>query len=352
MVTLQNIAHEAGVSRVVVSCVLNGRDGPNVRVSDETRSRIHALVKKHGYQPNALVKALQTKKTHALGVLMPSVNFSFWACMLDAIEQAASERGWQVLMCQTHSDPKTLEAEVNMLRQRRVDGLLVMPHPRSGLFFNELLATGQKMVFIDDLVEGVSAACAKSDDVAGAKLAVEHLLSLGRRRVLFVGWPSQQTPNAASRRLGYEHALAARGLPSESGLILESPTCCLRDAFEMTCRLLASGVRFDAVFAVNDVVAIGVVEALRQAKLRIPQDVAVVGYGNLREGVFMAPTLTTVDQKPEESGRRAVEIILAAIEEGRMPEMKTVMAAPRLVVRDSCGGRKTPSEAEWLRFGW
>ncbi len=348
MVTLQDIAHEAGVSRVVVSCVLNDRD---VRVSDETRTRIHALIERHHYQPNGLVKALRTKRTHALGVLLPGVIHSFFPRILNAMEQAASERGWQVLMCQTHSQPEILKREVDMLCERRVDGLLMTPHPDSGPLLRRLIAGGQKVVLFDDSIAGLAIPCAKSDDVLGTRLAVEHLLNLGRRRILFLGWPRDQTPNARARRRGYDEALATHGIAPDPRLVHKSPTCGIRDAFEMTRRVLADGIRFDAVFAVNDMAALGVVKAVRQAGLSIPGDVALVGYGNLRDGRFISPGLTTVEQKPEETGKRAVTLLLDDVEQNRRAEPREWLTIPELVVRGSCGGGAGKPQEDWLENG-
>ncbi len=334
MVTLQQIADEAGVSRVVVSRVLNARP---VRVGEATRRRILGLVERHGYQPNGLVKALRSKRTQALGVLLPSVEYSFFPRLLNGIEQAASARGWQVLMCQTHSRPEILANEVDMLRQRRVDGLLLTPHPESGVLLRRLLAAGQKLVFVDDTIAGLPVACAKSDDVAGVRQAVAHLLRLGRRRIAFVGWPAGVTPNSDARRQGYLAALAAQGLAADQNLVLDSPICGPREAGELIRGLLAGGIAFDAVFAVTDMAAIGALQALREAGLRTPQDVAVVGYGNLREGAYMSPALTTVDQQPDATGRRAVDLLLDAIEADCQPVPETLLAAPELIVRASCG---------------
>jgi len=336
MLTLQQIAAEAGVSRVVVSRVLNGRD---VGASVETRRRIHELVEKYGYQPNGLVQALRAKRTHALGVLLPHVGNTFFARILDGVEQAAVERGWQVLMCQTHSDAAVLERETTMLRQRRVDGMVIAPHFQSAPCLRRLLEIGQKIVLVDDFIPGLGLPCAKSDDVLGARLAVDHLLGLGHTRIAYLGLPDGIKPNAAERWQGYGAALAGRGIEGDPALAAFSESTDISDGHRMTAGLLAAGVRFTAVFATTDHLAIGAIQALREAGLRVPRKVAVVGYGNLLEGVYMAPSLTTVEQKPDASGRRAVELLLDAVE-GKTPLAPGVYrTTPELVVRESCGAR-------------
>ncbi len=334
MITQKQLAEKAGVSYFVVNRVLNDRP---VRVSEATRQRIWSIAKKHDYQPNGLVTGLRTQRTHALGVMLPGIGLSYYARLLDGMERAAVERGWQLLLCQTHSQEAVLEREMAQLRKRRVDGIILTPHSQSRLYLERLLANGQRMVQIDNQIPGLPAPCVRSDDRAGARMATEHLLDCGHTRIAYLGLFDEVQANTTERLQGYREALAGRGLAIDPALTVFSERLDVDAGRRGTAKLLAEGVPFTALFASTDPMAIGAMIALREAGRSVPQDVSVVGYGNINEGLYVSPALTTIDQKPEESGAWAVQLMLDGIEEGTPLPYRVHLSTPELILRESCG---------------
>lgn len=339
MVTIESIARELGVSRSAVSHVLNGRGH---KVSPETRQRVLDLARRYDYQPNALVRAIQTKRSHSIAVLVPELWVSFFSSVVSAIEVAAEERGYQVLVGQTHSSHERAEKQIRLLRQKRVDGLIVSPHPGAMAFYSQLKAAGFPMVFVDSRVPGSGIPCVHSDDVLGATLAVRHLIGLGHTRIATFRVPAdQQSLPYGDRLTGYTAALSEAALPLDSGWVAEASNPLSVHAAASA--LLPRGVT--ALFTPNDLMALYAMEAIKAAGRRVPQDLAVMGYANLSEGAYYTPRLSTVDQKTEDIGRRAAMVLIDRIEQPELTPPMESLTVPELVIRESCGaGRQVRIE--------
>jgi DNA-binding LacI/PurR family transcriptional regulator len=331
LITTTEIARQAGVSRAAVSYVIHDRRD---QVSAETRRRVMKIVREHDYHPNALVQALRRKRTGVAGVLVPGLYVSFFAEIVDAMEVAARTRGWRVVICQTHGQPDHLEQEITKLRELRVDGFIVCPLQSQRAYYKRLVKAGVKMVFLDDAVPNVGVPYVDSDDVCGGRLATEHLLGLGHRRIACLRLSAPALPNC--RFAGYRAALSDAGVAFDERLVTELDQGNYETGFGATGRLLA-GASFTALVAPNDVMAIAAIDALRQAGRRVPDDVSVVGYANLREASYCRPKLTTVSQETGAIGREAANRLLDLIEE-RPVGTEDVLVKPRLIVRESTAG--------------
>lgn len=338
MVTQKQIAKEAGVSIAAVSYVLSGRHN---EVGSEVRQRIEQIAHHHHYQANALVHALRTKRTHILGVLVPSVQFSFFPQIIDGIETEARQLGYQVVICQTHNDHHLLEKAVTKLGQQRTDGLILCPSQLQSDYYQRLREAGARLVFLDEAVEGVDAPAVDSDDGLGACLATRHLIRLGHRRIATLrAPPADPAPTAGARLEGYHNALREAAISFDERLVIESKHYSIEDGAHAIRELLRS-TEFTAFFAPTDMAAIGAMQALQEAGKSVPRDVALVGYGNLHEGLYLTPSLTTVDQKPAEMGAAAVRLLMDLIENRSPSAPRTIMTTPELVIRQSCGATST-----------
>jgi LacI family transcriptional regulator len=247
------------------------------------------------------------------------------------MEVAAQVRGWRLVICQTHGQPDHLEREIAKLRELRVDGFVIAPFHSQRAYYQRLVKSGVKMVFLDDAVTGVGVPYVDSDDVCGGRLATEHLLALGHRRIACLRLAGPALPNC--RFAGYCAALRDAGVAFDERLVTEVDRGDYETGFQAAVRLLA-GPAFTALVAPNDVLAIAAMDALRQAGRRVPADVSVAGYANLREARYCQPKLTTVSQETETIGREAANRLLDLIE-GRPVGTEDVLVEPRLIVRQS-----------------
>ena len=330
-ISLEQISREVGVSRGAIGHVLNGREK---RVGAKTCQRIKAALKRHDYHTNGLVRALRAQRTQILGVLVPSVEVSLYPQIITAIESAAAARKYQILITQHHSMVSNLEAQVVMLRQRRMDGLLIFPvnSQEQTELYRRLLEHGVPFVACLQAVQELTLPLVVNDDVEIGRVATRHLLELGHRRIACLrGYP--KAVDAAERVEGYRQALRAAGVAVDEGLIAG-------EGYEMPFgdqaieQLLSRGERFTAVVACNDKVAIGAAQALERHGLRVPQDVSLVGCGNLDVGQFFRPAISSVDQKPQEMGNACVEMLLERIENPKAP-LREQRIWPELIVRKS-----------------
>lgn len=332
MITLQEIAKKAGVSTSAVSHVLNGRHD---KLSSETRANIEALLRKHRYQRNGLVRALQAKRTNSLGVLLPSVRFSFYAHILEAMEMRARECGYHVFLIQTHLQPGVIRSEVDHLRERRVDGFIVVPSHADVSIYRELSDGGEKVVFLDSRIEGIDIPYVDTDDYAGACLAAQHLLEKGRRKFLILTAETDDiSPMALERLRGFKDTLKAAGISKDS-ILIERNGLDIEHGYASTQAVLRRKKSFDAVLATTDMSAIGAIRAVQEASLSVPGDVAVIGYGDLEEGRYLTPPLSTINQHPEAMGAQTIDLMLEVIQAKEAPESR--MLKPELVVRSSSG---------------
>jgi LacI family transcriptional regulator len=330
--TMKRIAGELGVSITTVSKVLNH----HADINEATRSRALAKVEELGYQPNAVARSLSLRRTHTLGIVIPDLMHSFFVEIIAGIEPVASVRGFGLLLCSSSEDPGKERAELEMLRGRQVDGIVLASADASGNtdLLQQLTGQGTTLVMIDrDDHPSVTCHRVLTDDEQVGHLATSHLLDLGRRAIAHIGGPS--IAHAKRREKGWREALKARGIkPLDEWIVpggfMES------DGYRVMKRLLTVRPRIDAVFAANDPAAIGAMKAIWEAGLRVPDDIAVVGAGDIALGDLLRVPLTTVGWSRRDQGRHAAELLLNGLDL-KEDEPQRVIIPPRLIVRESSG---------------
>lgn len=327
-ISQMEIARLVGVSRTAVSHVLNGRTH---MVGPEVRSRILEAVEVSGYHRNALVKALKTNRTHVIGIIVPELRVSFFSEVVRAAEREARSHGLQCFLCQSHSLPEDLEKDISALREYRVDGLLIAPaSPYANQAIYETLVQQKfPLVLLDTMVEGVQSAYVGNHNVAIGRISTRHLLELGHRRIAcFRGYPGTC---AEQRYDGYCHELKKVGIPVDPDLVV-GENFTFESGVEGVLTLLKKRTKFTALVAAADYVALGAIQELTRKGFRVPEDISVVGCANLDVSEMVTPPLTTVDQKPQEIGERAVQLLIRQIEEG-CTTLGQIRVSPKLVVR-------------------
>ena len=343
-VTSRDIAARAGVSQATVSRAL--RNSPLVR--PETRERIHQIARELNYFVNRNAAGLRTHQSNTLALLLfdelGGEQFEinpFFLAMLGSITREASTRGYDVLVSfQQLTDDWHLEYEMS----NRADGIILLGYGHYNTYrpkLDALAAANTRFILWGPIVEDQPGHWLCCDNLEGGRLATAHLLGLGRRNIAFVGHASAEIcPEHQLRLEGYRKAYEQAGMAADPELWIpcDSHECFGYEAAE---ELLKSGKNFDAVFAVTDAIALGVMKALAANGVRIPEDVAVVGFDDLPMADYVSPGLTTIRQDVNEAGRRLVQTLVNLIED---EPIESRQIEPRLIVRESCGGDATPVE--------
>lgn len=332
MMTLKDLARLAGVHPSTVARVLN--DDPQQRVSEEVRARILALAREQGYQPNHLARSLRTKRSFVVGTLIPDIANPFFAILFRGIEDAMAARGYSVIMANTDDDSVREQSSIAMLRGRQVDGLLIATARRQDPTIDTLVAGGFPFVMVNRHTDPISGNTVVPDDYAGAVAAVEHLIELGHRRIAHIAG-SDEMSTGHTRACGYLDALERHHLPVDPDLIVRGS---FREpgGYEAAQRLLGVAQPPTAIFAVNDLAALGAMRAIAEAGLQVPGDISIVGFNDLSVAIGMTRLLTTVRLQLHEMGRAAAERLLAQITSGATSPEPLVIPV-ELVVRQSTG---------------
>ncbi len=329
-ITLKDLARRARVHPSTVSRVAN--NDPRLRIGAATRARVEALLRQTQYRPNGIARGLRLRQTMVLAVIIPDITNPFFAALFRGIEDAAGPRGYNVILCNTDGSPERQRSHLHSLDARRVDGVILASTFLGDATVRWLRHEKIPYVLVNRYSDARLDPFVGSDDVAGARLATDHLLSLGHRRIgHLAGLPSAST--AVLRRRGYLAALDAAGLAHDPELIVESGFN-EEGGVRASERLLSLANPPTAIFAVTDMAAVGAYEAARRRALRLPQDLAVVGYNDIPLASRLNPGLTTVHVPIHEFGSVAAGILMSQIESGEASPRRVVFT-PQLVVRGS-----------------
>ena len=333
IVSMRDIAREAGVSVATVSYVVNGRED---KVGETTRKKVLAIISRRDYQPNQLMRAVRTRRSHVVGILVPSFRTTFFPAIIDAIESTLADRGYHAVMCQNHSDVAMTRDILSMMRQRRVDGLIAVPRYDEAGLYAKSLESGMNIVFVGASYPHLPIPSVEPDDLLGSCLVMRHLLDRGHRRIATMRHGDDFLFGGFKDRFeGYCRELAAAGIPLATELVGIMGSGSLRQEACLAIRDLLLDNRASAFFAPSDNDALEIMRLAHEAGRAIPRDFAVVGYGNQAAGVHTTPTLSTVDQRPDIVGRLAVDIVLQQIESGSPSQFQRHLVEPRLLTRES-----------------
>ncbi len=332
-VTIHDVATHAGVSAMTVSRVING----SPRVSLDTRRRVQASIAKLGYVPNRLARGLIQRKTGSLGVIVPDVANPFFTLVVRGVEQVAWRAGYHVILCDTQGDLERERGYLEDMVAFQVDGVLIAPvGDRSRPQLRLLTRNNVPLVLIDRSITGFDGDLVQGDSVAGARQLVEHLIGLGHRRIGMIT-ETTDVSTARDRLQGYREALEGAGVEFDPDLVAESSTIDPDVACVATLRLLALPDPPTAIFAVNNIAVVGVVEAARQQGLEIPTDLALVCFDDIEHVSRLYPFLTVMAQPAETFGTIATQLLLDRLS-GRVGQRRRIVVLPAdFIVRKSSG---------------
>jgi len=332
--SIKDVARRAGVSIASVSRVMNEHE--NVR--QETRERVLAAVRSLRYVPHVGARSLITRKTSAVGVLLPDLYGEFFSEIIRGIDDGARRHGLQLLLSSVHGDGAEVGAAIRTMRGR-VDGLLVMsPHVDAALLDRNIPAT-LPLVLINSPPVGTSHPTIAIDSYGGARAMVRHLVGLGHRSIAHVAG-AEHNFDSDERLRGYRDEMA-RSLPGVAPLVLRGDFT--EQAGHQAGEILAARTdRPDAVFAANDVMAVGCLTAFRGAGLRVPDDIALAGFDDIPLAALVNPALTTARVRIAELGKSALDQLIASIQSPKRTRRSAQAFVPELVVRESCGAANPP----------
>ncbi len=304
-------------------------------ISQETRQRVEQAIAELGYVPNALARGLRFKQTKTLALVLTDITNPFFTTLARGVEDTASEQGFSVIFCNTDESEEKEASYLNVLVQKQVDGVLLVPAqsaPESVTFLRE---RGVRFVVLDRRIPGTDADTVRGDSEQGAYALVRHLLELGHRRIAALSGP-EAVSTAADRVAGYQRALAESGLTPEPALVRYG-SFTQQSGYTMARAALALRQPPTALFTGNNFIAIGALRALREARLRVPDDLSLVTFDDLPAAAVIDPFLTVAAQPAYEMGRRATALLLERLAEGGPPAPQEIVLPPELIVRQSSG---------------
>ena len=333
MPTISDVAKRAGVSPVTVSRVINNTG--NVRVT--TREKVEHAIEELGYVPSVMARSLRSKRTRTLALIVSDVTNPFWTTVARGVEDAARSRDYSVFLCNTDENPVKQQRYLDVVAAQRVDGVIIAPYDSDAQNLAKLRQRNIPTVIVDRRIEGWDVDSVYSDSLSGAKALVQHLIGLGHRRIAMLSGPAN-TSTAADRVAGYCMALAEAEISIDSRLIKQGEYR-ITSGEELTHQILEEGLNPTAVFAANNAIAIGVIQALGERGLRIPQDIALVCFDDLPSVSCLFPFLTVVLQPAYDMGVNAAQLLLSRLDSEASLQPRHVVLPTRLVVRHSCGSK-------------
>jgi len=329
--SINDIAKALGVSPSTVSRALNNHPD----ISAGTRQRVHDYARSVKYRPNILAVGLKHQRSFTLGIIVPEFVHHFFSTVISGIEDIAYSKGYRVMICQSNEDQQREMINIQALLEHRVDGLLVSPSKSTLDYshFTQALESNIPIVFFDRIVAGIPSDKVISNDYKGSFAITNHLIQTGRRKIMHLAAPQNITVGRERSR-GYFDALEKQGVTVNEQHILPCDTPFKVQAAKEKILQLAGDV--DAIFAVNDFTAIAVMKLLQESGYRIPEQIAITGYGDDPIATIAKPTLTTFQQKGYEMGREAVSMLINRLENPDANiEYQTKVFQGNLVIRES-----------------
>ncbi|HEY0829349.1 MAG TPA: LacI family DNA-binding transcriptional regulator [Bacilli bacterium] len=337
IITMKDVARMAGVSSATVSLALSG----DLRVNEKTRRNVEKVAEKLNYIPNEIGRSLRSRKTETIALIIPNTShhvFShpYFSHLLDGITDVLNRFNYNLLLSTNPTEKDEEAAYEKVLRNRRADGVIIASAPTKDRNLLRLIESGFPVVYLgrwfhDDVIT------VERDDIGGAYMATAHLLKLGRRKIVHFSGPlDHQT--GQDRLEGYKRALQDHSVLFNPTLIIEKDFS-MEEGYKGAAELIDSGRSFDALFAGNDLMALGALKLFQEKGIKVPEDVSLVGFDDIDMANMFHPTLTTVHQPMKQIGIIAAEKLLAVLN-GQPDENKKAILTTELVIRESCGGFK------------
>ena len=334
--SLADIASSLGVSRTLVSMVLNGRGDDN-GINAETQKKVLAKAKELNYKPNLLARGLRLGRTNTIGLIVADISNPFYSTIARGIEDLAGKHGFRLMVCSSDEDSQKESELIHMFRERQADGLIISTTQQNNAEILALREDNFPFVLIDRHLEGLDINSVTVDNHLGATQAVDHLAQNGAQKIGLLKISPSHLSTMRDRVAGFQQATVDNQLDSSTDLILEIPFNSVKEGvFEALDKLLAIPKKADAIFAANNNLAAACLEYAREKNLSIPEDFALLSFDDVRLFKFSSPTITAVAQPLSDIGKEAIKILLDEImAKEAVISKKQVVLPTTLVVRES-----------------
>lgn len=328
MATIKDVAKEAGVSVATVSRTINEVD----RVSPEVRERVLAAAESLSYRPNAVARSLRAQNTRTLGLVIPNIKNPFFTQVARAIEDAARERGYSLIFGNTDEDPEKEAEYLNVLLEKQVDGLIVSPARATSPQLEELSWNEVPVVFLDRYVQGIEVPVVRADGRRAVDELVEYLVEFGHEKLAIISGPAETVPGR-ERLDAFVKGAEERNVPVDEKRI-KIGDFRRESGFKAMREMLSLDEPPTAVFAANNLMALGALQALKRAGMRAPEDISFASFDDVSWFELVDPPITAIAQPVSELGTAVAEMLPALVEGDKV---ESVILGAELVVRESCG---------------
>lgn len=330
-VTLRHVALEAGVHPATASRALNATT--RSLVNEETAQRVLRAAENLGYRPNPIARGLKTNRSTTVGVLLPDLTNPLFPPIVRGIEDRLAQGGYTAVLANTDNDPSKERVHFEIMRSRQVEGFILATAERDDPLMDDLLASDTPMVLVNRTVDDELAHAVTGNDQAGSDLAVDHLVSLGHTRIAHISGP-ERLSTARNRLRGFLAAMQRHGLDVADELVQLADVFTEDEGARMFGRLLDTDAPFTAIYAANDLLALGCFDVMEDRGIVCPDNISVVGYNDIPFMDKLRPALTTIRVHQYEIGVQAADLLLARLADPLTPP-RTVKLEPELVVRSS-----------------
>ncbi|NWG15535.1 MAG: LacI family DNA-binding transcriptional regulator [Chloroflexi bacterium] len=332
-ITIHDVADYAGVSRATVSRVLNN----NPAVDQALRLRVEDAIQALGYQPNRTARRLRAQSSNVIGLIISDIRNPYFLSIIQGVEDVAYAHQMSLILCNSDEDPTKEQMYLRVMEAEHVAGLIMVPSQSSEeQQLSRLKKIGIPVILLDRVADDFEVDAVKVDNERGAADAVRHLIALGYRRIATITGPVHLT-TGRERYTGYRSALEANGLAYDEALV-KIGNFKTESGYQLTRELLAMAEPPDAIFVSNNMMTLGALRALREQEIRVPQEMALVGFDDMPWSGDLYSPLTVVSQPTYELGQEATNLLLRRLADPGLP-FRTVILQTRLIVRESCGAK-------------
>jgi len=333
---LSDIAKSLGVSVSLVSLVLNGKGNQN-GISKETQQKVEDKAKELKYKPNQMARSLRLGKSNTIGLIVADISNAFYARIARGIEQKANEKGYNLIFCSTEENPEKEIALIRMLKERQVDGLIISTTLKDTTEILQLKKENFPFVLIDRYIKRLETNYVVTNNYEGAVAAMQHLIDLGHERIAILTVTPAHLSSVNDRYTAYKDILKKNDIRFNKNFVKQISFNDVENETEQAVKELLQMPNYvTAIFTVNNNLAVAVLETLHKIGKKIPEDISLVSYDDIRLFRFCVPTITAVAQPVEQIGERAVELLLSEIEkDGKKDNNNKIVLPPSFVIRNS-----------------
>ncbi|HOP04064.1 MAG TPA: LacI family DNA-binding transcriptional regulator [Tenuifilaceae bacterium] len=335
-VSIADIAKSLGVSVTLVSLVINGK-GDSHGISAETQKKVLKKIKELNYSPNVLARGFRTGKTNTIGLIVSDISNRFYSRIARKVEDYAWIHGYSVVICSTDESEEKEKKQINLLLDRKVDGIIVSSSLENAEQFNKLTENNFPHVLIDRTFENSKSPTVSVDNFGGAQLAARHIISQGFTKIAMMCISPEHISTINQRVMGFVSALAEKKIEIPNEWRIQIPYNNIEKSVkENLQKLYQKGEMPEAIFTMNNNLTTNCLMCLRKLSLEIPNDIALIGFDDLQYFEFTQPSISAIDQPVEKIGEEAFDLLLKQIEKkGIAPEDRTVILPVDLIIRES-----------------